>query len=285
MKKVLLILFTCCMLLYACGEEKNEAQLLTVRWKTVPLKEIYTDLVSAYCKTEEAADELEEALRREIATFSCKTNEEVTACARTLCNVLIEYGCLPASWVPIEANHYLNGIWSIGFAPREDEEMLRDSVAGCLDLTNRQILSYDGMRYIYFECTQAEVYRATTTLPVQSCDIAWIYADLNILLNEENGETEKLTIEASMCLDDKRVQSALLSANLTVPLDSNKVIMEYDTTLRSVLRRYGYLERDDIMCYVERYMNDVLRFHYISDTGGSTDVLVCSHDGHVMYIK
>lgn len=289
MKRICLMLLICCILLCACGEKKeenNETPLLTVRWRPTPLEEIYTDLVSDRCETDEDAEKLEDALKKELETFSYRTNEEISDCAWRLCNVLIESGCIPSTWVPIEANHYLNGIWSIGFASREDEKMLRDYYGECLDLTDRQFLCYDGIRYIYFESTQAELYYANSALPVCSYDITRISTDLNLLIYyDQTGETEKLALNASMRFDDERVQKVVQMANSAVPLDVNNAITEYETTLRVALKRYGYIGQEDITCYVDCYRNGIVKFRYLCDSGEKYDVLVCSDDGHIMWMK
>lgn len=289
MKRIYLLPLICCVLLCACGEKKEENQkapLLTVRWHSTFLENINTDLVTVRCKTDEEAEKVESALKKELDTFSGKTNEEISDCAWRLCNVLIESDCIPSTWVPIEANHYLNGIWSIGFAPREDEEMLRDYYNECLNLTNSSILCYDGIRYIYFESVQTELYHADSVLTVCSHDITWMSADLSILLyNDQMGEIKELALNASMHFDDERVQKLVQTVNAAVPLDGNHAIMEYEATLTTALRRYGYIGQGESIYYVKCYQNGIVWFCYSGDSGERCNVFACSEDGHIIWIK
>lgn len=285
MKKIWLILLVCCVLFCGCEEEKEREPLLAICWQTTIRNEIYADVVTARCGTEKRVAEVKEAIEKEIAAFPCRTNEEVTACAWALCDVLIEYDCIPPSWVPIEASHYLNGIWSVGFAPAEDRELLRENYEEWFDQLDISILSYDAMRYLTFECTQAEVILQTENLPLQSCDISWIDAAPNTLRYERNGQPVEIPLEASTYFADARVQEAVLAAEPTLPLDQNAAIAEYAAMLRKSLKRYGYLEDAEAECRVYCFENGVLVFYFDCTAGKTVTAFVLVKDGHMLHIK
>lgn len=284
MKKLLFALLACCLLLCGCEKEKpNNDPLLSVRWETEMCRGVPADVISMRCSEEKAA-EVEKKLEEALTDFPCRTREEVTACAWALCDILIENDCLDASWVPVRAMHYTDGIWLVGFASVRDREMLRDYESQHFDLTMFELLSYDGMRCLTFTPAQPEVYLATDTLPEQPYTIDWLDVAPETLTFQKDGQKVTLPLKDAPAFDDEKLQRKTLAASPAFPIEDNAGVCAYASAVGKALQQCGYLAFGELECWADCYANGIIWLHYSCGNNTSAGVIASATDGQIIHV-